>query len=130
MASGDDVFVEHVCPALGNIETVTTRYSYSAFSGRVVPRETALNQLAQATKNALARLDDFSPFVVTTPLNVEIAFTSPFFVDILSLLKTVGRKDSHTITLACDDVTELSRFFSFIGAITHQMWKLNVYHKD
>jgi len=127
MASGDDVFVEKVCPKFNDIETVVTRKSYSAFSGRILSPRTSQKLLAEATTNVLRRAtseNKFELFTPSLPLQVQVTLNSPFFVDTLTLLKHISRVDAHTISVQCDDVTEIAHFFSFLSSIETQGWKL------
>ncbi len=126
MATGDDVFVEKVCPKFKGIETVITRESYSALSGKSISPKTSQQLLAKALSNALSRIDDdcYQSFNVTQPLDVQVRFNSVFLVETLILLKHVSRVDSHTIRVQCDDVTDIARFLSFLSSMESQGWRL------
>ncbi len=126
MASGDDVFVNKVCHKFKGIETVVTRKSYSAFSGRSISPQTSQQLIAKAVSNAIARLDDnsYECFKAEQPLEVQVKLNSVFLVETLILLKHVTRVNANTIAVSCDDVTEIALFFSFLSSMETQGWKL------
>jgi len=127
MASGDDVFVDQVCPKFKDIETVTTRKSYSGLSGKVISPKTSQRLLAEAISRAIKRTsinNQFALFEPAQPLEVHVKLNNPFLVDALVLLKHVSRIDAHTIEVLCDDVREISHFFSFLSSMEAQSWKL------
>ena len=127
MASGDDVFVDEVCPRFKDIETVTTRYSYSGFSGKVISPKTSQRLLAEAISRAIKKTNNnihFELFEPDQPMEVHVKFNNPFLVETLVLLRHVSRVDAHTVEVLCDDVREITHFFSFLSSMEAQSWKL------
>jgi len=93
MATGDDVFVEAVCPKFKDVATVITRWSYSAFSGKTLSPKTSQKLLKTATTDAIQRVGDnnsFELFTPALPLDVKVKLNSPFLVDTLILLKHIS----------------------------------------
>jgi len=122
MVTGDDVYIKHAQEYLGDVETVTTKESYSWFSGRVITPERSRKLLAEGLKRALARLDDYKPVVLETPITVELELANLILAETLCFLDYFERVDSHTIRFTAADMVEVSRFFAFFQNVNSGEW--------
>jgi len=113
-ASGDDAAVEELKSRLGNIETAETKKSLSFHSAETLTPEAACERIAAGVKAALARLHDFKPYAIKTPVTLEISFKNYMPAQMLSYLRTVQRIDSHTIRFVGKDMTEVSDFVDVV----------------
>ena len=63
---------------------------------------------------ALKRLGEFKPYVVKTPVTLEISFKNYMPAEMLSYLRSVQRVDSHTIRFVGKDMAEVSDFVDVV----------------
>jgi D-amino peptidase len=113
-ASGDDAAVSELKSRIGNLETVETKKSLGFHSAETTTPESACEKIGAGVKAALARLRDFKPYVVKTPVTLEITFKNYMPAEILSYLRAVERMDSHTIRFVGKDMAEVSDFVDFV----------------
>ena len=65
-------------------------------------------------KAALNRLYEFKPYVIKTPVTLEISFKNYMPAEMISYLRSVQRIDSHTIRFMGKDMMEVSDFVDVI----------------
>jgi D-amino peptidase len=90
-ASGDDAAIEELHSRLGNLETVETKKALGFHSAETLTPEASCEKIAAGVRSALRRLRDFKPFVVKTPVTLELTFKNYTPVEILSYLRSVQR---------------------------------------
>jgi D-amino peptidase len=113
-ASGDDAAMEELRSRLGNIETVETKKSLGFHSAETLTPEASCEKIVIGVRAALVRLHDFKPFVVKTPVTLELTFKNYTPAEILSYLRSVQRIDSHTIRFVGKDMAEVDDFIEVI----------------
>ncbi|PYT89897.1 MAG: aminopeptidase [Acidobacteria bacterium] len=113
-ASGDDAALEELKSRLGNIETAETKKNLSFHSAETLTPEASCERIGAGVKAALARLHDFKPYTVKTPVTLEISFKNYTPAQMLSYLKVVERVDSHTIRFLGKDMAEVSDFVDVV----------------
>lgn len=114
MISGDDAIIEEAQDLLGDIEGAVVKWAYSFHSARTLTPEAANDVIRGSVKRALERLQDFKPYALETPVELEISFKNylpPLFLDYLSI---VERIDSHSIRFKGKDMVEVSKFIEFV----------------
>ncbi len=114
-ASGDDAAVEEIKSRLGNIEIVETKKSLGFHSAETLTPAASCDKIFTGVKSALARLHDFKPYVITTPVTLEITFKNYTPAELLSYLRSVQRVDSHTIRFVGKDMDEVDDFEEFVA---------------
>ena len=114
-ASGDDAAMEEIKSRLGNIETVETKKSLSFHSAETLTPAASCDKIYAGVKSALARLHDFKPYVIKTPVTLEITFKNYTPAELLSYLRSVQRVDSHTIRFVGRDMDEVDDFEEFVA---------------
>lgn len=114
-ASGDDAAVEEIKSRLGNLETVETKKSFSFHSAETLTPAASCDKILAGVKSALGRLHDFKPYVIKTPVTLEITFKNYMPAEVLSYLRTVQRVDSHTIRFVGKDMDEVDDFEEFVS---------------
>ena len=114
-ASGDDAAMEEIKSRLGNIEIVETKKSLSFHSAETLTPAASCDKIYSGVKLALARLHDFKPYVIKTPVTLEITFKNYTPVELLSYLRSVQRVDSHTIRFVGRDMDEVDDFEEFVA---------------
>lgn len=113
-ASGDDAAMAELKSRLGNLETAETKKNLSFHSAETLTPEASCERIAVGVKAALARLRDFKPYIVKTPVTLEISFKNYTPAQMLSYLSVVQRVDSHTIRFVGKDIAEVSDFVDVV----------------
>jgi len=113
-ASGDNAAIEELKSRLGNVETAETKKSLSFHSAETLTPEASCERIVAGVKAALARLRDFKPYVVKSPLTVEISFKNYTPAEMLTYLRSVQRVDSHSIRFVGKDMAEISDFVDVV----------------
>lgn len=113
-ASGDNAALEELKSRLGNIEAAETKKSLSFHSAETLTPDASCERIAAGVKTALARLHEFKPYTVKTPVTLEISFKNYTPAEMLSYLRTVQRIDSHTIRFVGKDMAEVSDFVDVV----------------
>jgi D-amino peptidase len=114
-ASGDDVAVAEIKSRLGDIETVETKKSLGFHSAETLTPAASCDKIFAGVKSAFGRLHDFKPYVIKTPVTLEITFKNYTPAEMLSYLRSVQRVDSHTIRFVGKDMDEIDDFEEFVG---------------
>ena len=113
-ASGDDAATEELRSRLGHLETVETKKSLGFHSAETLTPEAACEKISAGVQAALSRLRDFKPYVVKTPVTLELTFKNYTPAEILSYLRSVQRIDSHTIRFIGKDMAEVDDFVEVV----------------
>ncbi|MEW6209315.1 MAG: M55 family metallopeptidase [Acidobacteriota bacterium] len=114
MISGDDAAVAEAQALIGNIEGAVVKWNYSFHSARTLMPEAAYDLIREKVKRALARLKDFKPYKLKTPVQLDVRFKNYRPSEMLAYLSIVERTDSHSIKFMGKDIIEVSRFLEFI----------------
>jgi D-amino peptidase len=114
MISGDDAIIAEAQGHLGDIEGAVLKWNYGFHSAMTVTPVESQEIIAEKVSAALARLDDFEPYRLEGPIEVEVSFKNYLAAELLAYLPIVERVDSHTISFTGKDMVEVSKFFSFI----------------
>src|SRR5580693_3504843 len=113
--SGDDVATAEIKARLGDIETVETKKSLGFHSAETLTPAASCDKIYTGAKSALNRLHDFKPYVIKTPVTLEITFKNYTPAELLSYLRSVQRVDSHTIRFVGKDMDEIDDFEEFVA---------------
>src|SRR5580693_3218664 len=113
--SGDDVAVAEIKSRLGDIESVETKKSLGFHSAETLTPGVSCEKINLGVKSALSRLHDFKPYVIKTPVTLEITFKNYTPAELLSYLRSVQRVDSHTIRFVGKDMDEIDDFEEFVA---------------
>ena len=114
MVSGDDAAVKEVTDLLGNIEGAVVKWAYGFHSARTVTPAMAYDLITDRVKKALARLKEFKPYRIKSPVQLDVRFKNYRPSELLSYLPIVERTDSHSIRFIGKDIVEVSKFLEFI----------------
>jgi D-amino peptidase len=113
MISGDDATVAEARGLLGDLEGAVVKWSYGFHSARTIMPEASYALIGERVRTALGRLDDFGPYSLEGPLELEITFKNYMPAELMAYLPNVDRVDAHTIRFVGRDMTEVSRFIEF-----------------
>lgn len=114
LVSGDDVVVAETTAMLGKIEGAVVKWAYGFHSARTVTPAKATELIHDKMRSALARLGDFKPYKLATPVRLDLRFKAYRPSEILSYLSIVERTDSHSIRFVGRDIVEVSKFLQFV----------------
>src|SRR5699024_10282788 len=76
MVSGDDMLQKEARDVLGNIETAVVKTAIDRWSARCLSMERAHQEITSKAKNAVQRIEHFSPYNITGPVEFDIEWTS------------------------------------------------------
>ncbi len=99
---------------VGNIEGFETKKTLGFHSANSLTPEASIAGIAQKVKAALARRGDFKPYVVPTPITLDVSFKAYMPAEVLAYLKIIQRVDSHSIRYVGQDMVEVSDFMDFV----------------
>jgi D-amino peptidase len=114
MISGDDVIVAEAQGLLGDIEGAVVKEAISFHSATTLMPEAAFDLIGEKVTAAMERIDDFEPYEIDTPIQLEVSFKNYRPIQLLSYLPIVEQVDSHTIRYVADDMVAISTFLEFI----------------
>ena len=114
MVSGDDAIIAEAQSHLGDIEGAVLKWNYGFHSALTVTPEESREIIAGKAAAALARLDEFEPYRLEGPIEVEVSFKNYLAAELLAYLPIVERVDSHTISFTGRDMVEVSMVLAFI----------------
>jgi D-amino peptidase len=114
MISGDDAIVEEAESILGTIEGAVVKKTLSFHSTKTLAPEAARELIRQKVTTAMQRLDDFAPYQLEAPIELEVSFKHYQPAQLLSYLSIVEQVDAHTIRFVGADMVEVSKFLQFI----------------
>ena len=113
MISGDDAVVDEARAVIGDMEGAVVKWSLGFHSARTIMPEAAYELIREKTRAALARLDDFQPYRLEGPIELEVSFKNYMPAELMAYLPIVERVDAHTIRFVGRDMTEISKFLEF-----------------
>jgi len=114
MISGDDVIVAEAESLLGDIEGAVVKEAISFHSATTLMPEAAFDLIGEKVTVAMGRIDDFEPYEIDTPIQLEVSLKNYRPIQLLSYLPIVEQVDSHTISYVADDMVAISTFLEFI----------------
>jgi D-amino peptidase len=116
MVSGDDVAVAENQVIIGDIEGAVVKWAMGFHSARTLTPEAGYEEIRTRTMSAINRIEDFTPYVLDTPIELELSLKNYRPVELLAYLPNVERLNSHTIRYVGQDMIEISNFLNFVGS--------------
>jgi D-amino peptidase len=113
MISGDDAVVEEAQQLIGDMEGAIVKWSLGFHSARTLMPEASYALIKERVRAALGRLDDFRPYRMDGPVELEISFKNYMPAEVMAYLPNVDRVDAHTIRFVGRNMIEISRFLEF-----------------
>jgi D-amino peptidase len=114
MVSGDDVAVAENQVLIGDIEGAVVKWAKGFHSAETLTPEAAYEVIRTRTSSAISRIGDFEPYVLDTPIELELTLKNYTPVELLGYLPNVERVNSHTIRFVGQDIIEVSNFLTFV----------------
>lgn len=113
MISGDDATVDEAQRLIGDMEGAVVKWNYGFHSARTIMPEASYALIGERVRAALGRLDDFRPYVMEGPVELELSFKNYMPAEVMAYLPNVDRVDAHTVRFVGRDMTEVSKFIAF-----------------
>lgn len=114
MMSGDDAAVAEVRKLVGDIEGAVTKQTLSYHSALTLTPQASYDEIGKRVRAAFARRSGLKPYVVQTPVRLEISFKNYTAAELLTYLPGVERVDSHSIRFVATDMVQASNFMQVI----------------
>jgi D-amino peptidase len=114
MVSGDDATIEETRELIGDVEGAVVKWANGFHSARTLTPEAGYAVIREKTRAAIARIDEFKPYVLKPPIELEVSLKNYRPVELLGYLKQVERVTSHTIRFIGEDMLETMSFFWFM----------------
>jgi D-amino peptidase len=114
-ASGDDAMARELRQRLGDIVTVETKHTLGFHSALTITPQESVARIGAGVSTALARLSKFKPYVLSTPIRLEVTFKNYMPAEVLSFLRSVERVNSHSIRFVGQDMDEVTDFMVLVG---------------
>ena len=122
MISGDQTIIQQTRSLLGDVEAAVVKKAFGNTSAETMHPSKAQALIAERTRAASARLDDFRPYRPWQsgengqpgPVDLEIIFKSETDAQLLSLLRGVERTGGSSIRFRAKDILEAAHFLAVV----------------
>ena len=114
MVSGGDIAVAENQVIIGDIEGAVVKWASGFHSARTLTPEAGYEVIRTRTKSAIDRIADFRPYVLETPIELELSLKHYQPVELLAYLSNVEKVNSHTIRFVGEDITEVTNFLTVV----------------
>lgn len=114
MISGDDAAVKEAQTLLGPIEGAVVKWAYGFHSARTLTPEASCALIREKAKRGVERAGGLKPYLVTTPVTLDVRFKNYRPSEVLAYLPIVERTDAHSIRFKGKDMVEVIRFLEFM----------------
>jgi len=114
MISGDEAVVKETQALLGNVEGAVVKWASGFHSAKTLMPEAAYQLIREKVKKAIGRINDFKPYKLAPPIQLDVRFKNYRPSEVLSYLSIVERTDAHSIRFTGKDMIEVSKFLEFI----------------
>jgi D-amino peptidase len=114
LVSGDDAAVAENQVLIGNVEGAVVKWAKGFHSAETLTPEAAYEVIRTRTASAISRIGQFQPYVLDTPIELELSLKNYRPIEVLGYLPNVERINSHTIRFTGEDMIEISNFLTFV----------------
>jgi D-amino peptidase len=114
LVSGDDAAVAENQVLIGNVEGAVVKWAKGFHSAETLTPEAAYEVIRTRTASAISRIDQFEPYVLDTPIELELSLKNYRPIEVLGYLPNVERINSHTIRFTGEDMLEILNFLTFV----------------
>jgi D-amino peptidase len=104
--SGDNVATAELRDRIGNIVTVETKRALSFHSAETITPAESDARIEAGVRSALSHVHEFKPYVVTTPVTLEMSYKNYAAAEIFSYLPGMERVGSRTVKYVARNIAE------------------------
>ena len=119
--SGDDAAIEEVSSRLGNLESVVTKKTLGFHAAETLTPAAACDKIYEGALSAVSHRSQRKPYVLATPITLDISFKSYTSAEIVSYLHSVERTDAHSVRFVGRDMAEVMDFIVFLDYYSPEM---------
>lgn len=112
--SGDESAVGEAQRLLGKLEGAVVKRSISFHAAETMTPEAAQALIREKVKAGVMRRAELKPYVLTSPVRLDVSFKHYRQAELLGYLPIVQRTSSHSIRFMGKDILETSRFMEFV----------------
>jgi D-amino peptidase len=112
--SGDDAAVAEAQRLIGGIEGAVVKRAISFHAAATMTPQAAQKLIREKVKAGVARRAELRPYVLTTPIRMDIGFKNYRQAELLGYLSIVERTSSHSIRFTGRDMVEVAKFIEFM----------------
>lgn len=116
MISGDDAVIEEARSVLGELEGAVVKYSYGYSAVRTLTPEDARALIREKAQKGVERRNAIEPYVVETPVTLDLSVRRHITAEFLSYLPSVERTGSHSVRFVGENMIVVSRFLEVASA--------------
>lgn len=113
LITGDDAIIQEASALIPGIEGAIVKWAYGFHSARTMTPAAACDLIREKARAALGRSGTIRPYVVRTPIDLEVRFKNYRPAELLAYLPIVTRVDAHTIRVRAKEIGEVTRFLEF-----------------
>ncbi|HWP82232.1 MAG TPA: M55 family metallopeptidase [Bacteroidota bacterium] len=114
MISGDDAVIAETRKLLGPIEAAEVKKALGFHSANTLTPEASYSLIRQTVKKAIGRLKDFKPYLLKSPVTLDVSFKHYRVAEVLAYLNGVQRTGTHSIRYQGKDMLEIADFMVFL----------------
>ena len=114
LVTGDDVAVAETQVMIGNVEGAVVKWARGFHSAQTLTPQAAQEVIRTRVASAIGRIDEFEPYVLEPPIEVELSLKHYRPVELLGYLPNIERISSHTVRFVAEDMEQVSRFLTFV----------------
>lgn len=114
MISGDDAAVREAIALIGPMEGAEVKSAISFHSANTLTPAAARRLIREKAKLGVERRNQLRPYVMTSPISLDVTFKSYRPAEMLAYLPIVERRDAHTVRYTAADMPAISKFIEFI----------------
>ncbi|MFL5616461.1 MAG: M55 family metallopeptidase [Gemmatimonadaceae bacterium] len=119
--SGDNVAVAEAQALIGAMEGAVVKQAISFHAAATMTPEAAQLLVRQKVKAGVQRRASLRPYVVRSPVRLDVTFKNYTPAEMLTFLPIVQRTSSHGIRFEGRDILQVSRFLEFINTYNADM---------
>ncbi|MEM7705323.1 MAG: M55 family metallopeptidase [Pseudomonadota bacterium] len=118
LISGDDAFIAETAAFLPSATTVTTKQALGTLSASSISPTKSRALIREAARQAMTTVAEpessAKPLRVPAPITLEIEFKHRLPAELLDYLPNVSRRHAYAIEYEATDMSDVSRFLSFV----------------
>ncbi|MFL2840295.1 MAG: M55 family metallopeptidase [Pseudohongiellaceae bacterium] len=115
--SGDQIITSDAQRQFGSIEVAVVKESFGFNAAKMLHPEEARRLIRVGVERGVRQRDDIQPFVMESPVSLELRWEDPAMAEIVSLINGSERIDGMTSRFTGDDMIEVVNFFEVVHHI-------------
>ena len=114
MISGDDAIIAEARALLGDIEGAVVKRAISFHAATTLTPAAGRAIIREKVEAALRRVDEFEPYVLGTPVTLDLTYKNYRPAQVAALMPGIDRLDAHSIRYVGTDIIEIAHVLEFL----------------